>query len=81
MSEISFIVKSREASQGSGRISIGLPNSSRDMLSENELLKILNTLKNSHLLDEKSSAGFEYILDFELTGRDTFPYALEMILG
>ena len=81
MSNISFIVKSRDVTGGHGRVAIGLLNSTRDMLTENELLKVLHTLKKTHYLDEEASVGFDYVLDFEFTGRDAFPYALDMVLG
>lgn len=80
MSNINFIVKDREVSGGLGRITIGLPASTQDMLTNDELRKILHTLKYSHYLDANAQAGFDYTLDFALEGRETFPYALDIEL-
>ena len=80
MSNISFIVKDRDVSGNVGRIAIGQPDSTLGMLTDNEVLKILNALKYSHYLNADVQAGFDYVLDFVLEGRETFPYALDFEL-
>ena len=61
MSDIEFKVHARSVvEEGKGSITIGMPTSSKDMLSNNELLNILNTLKRSHFLDPSTASGFPY---------------------
>lgn len=81
MSEISFIVKDRQAdSSGKGFIKIGLPASTKPPKTTNELLTILNTLKNSQYLNPTVQVGFDYTLDFILEAGHGFPYVLDFTL-
>ena len=61
MSDIAFNVRARSVvEEGVGGIRIGLPTSTKDQLTNNELLNILNTLKRSHYLDPATASGFPY---------------------
>ena len=61
MSDIAFNVRARSVvEEGIGGIRIGLPTSTKDQLTNNELLNILNTLKRSHYLDPATASGFPY---------------------
>lgn len=61
MSDIAFKVHARSVvEEGVGGIRIGLPSSTKDQLTNNELLTILNTLKRSHYLDPATASGFPY---------------------
>lgn len=61
MSDIAFNVRARSVvEEGIGGIRIGLPTSTKDQLTNNELLNILNTLKRSHYLDPSTASGFPY---------------------
>lgn len=61
MSDIGFKVHSRSVKEeGQGCIRIGMPTSTKEMLGNNELLNIMNTLKRSHYLDPSTASGFPY---------------------
>ena len=78
MSDIGFKVHSRKVDgEGQGCIRIGMPTSTKDMLGNNELLNILNTLKRSRHLDPSAQVGFEYTFDFAFEGVGRFPYGFD----
>ena len=81
MAKIGFLVQGREIlSNGMVKISIGLLNSTKSQLGTNELPIILNSIKQTHLLDPTSHIGFDYTLDFPLAAGHGFPYALDFVI-
>ena len=78
MSDIGLKIISRDAViDGQGQLVIGMPSSTKDMLTNNELLNILNTLKKSRHLDPSAAVGFEYTFDFVFEGVGRFPYGFD----
>lgn len=80
MGEIEFEIKKHALGDGGFSVTIGLLSSTLNELSSNELPLVMNALKRSYLSEGGSSVGFDYRLDFRLDGRDSFPYALDMVL-
>ena len=88
MSNINFVVKGREVSQGGVRITIGMPTSDREPVHNNELLNILHTLQRSKWADPEEHTGFDYTFSiagqqasvggFRLGKKLGFPYVFEI---
>ena len=76
--KIDFIVQNKEVhSSGIIKLTIGLINSTKQQLTTNELPIILNTIKNSYLMDSTIQMGFDYTLDFAMTAGFGFPDVLD----
>lgn len=79
--KIGFKIEGREIlANGMVKITIGSLNSTKQQLQTNELPIILNTIKNSRLLDKDTHVGFDYVLDFPLAKGLGFPYVLDFAL-
>ena len=81
MDKIGFIVQGREILEnGMVKVSVRMLNSTKSQLTTNELPIILNSIKNSYLLDKSAHVCFDYTFDFPMEKGFGFPYVLDFEL-
>lgn len=76
--KIGFIIDKREVTDGHVMLTIRMLNSSKPIVTTNELPIILNAIKASSVMNPQVNRGFTYTFPFELSQGHGFPYRLDL---